>query len=140
MAGGFDACVARLQEYLAIDQAARLAAHPIGKQLEVAEAHKARMAKKLAGAEAAFVAQEAERAELAKRIEAQQAVVAEAKAAATKATAEVAALAIRYATERSGAQAAAGPGAAAAGSAARGTPPGYVTAHSAEEKRAERER
>ena len=134
VAGGYDACIAKLQDELAGAQAARRAANPLNKQLEVAEAHKTRMAKKLAEARSALQAREAEREEIDKKIQSQQAVVAEAEAPVAKATAEVAALAAQYASEKTPAAAAA-PVAAEPGAA----PSGFVSVAFAEEKWRERE-
>ena len=66
VAGGFDACVAKLQDELATAQSARRAANPPKQQLESAEAYQKRMEKKLAEARVVLQAREAELVELNK--------------------------------------------------------------------------
>ena len=132
VAGGYEACLARLQGELVAAQAARRAANPLKRQLESAEAHQARMAKKSAEAQATLRARQAERAELDRQLALQQQAVTAAEAAAAQATAEVAALAAQYAAERSG------PATAAAAVPAE-APPGFVSAAYADQVWAERE-
>ena len=136
--GGYEACLARLQGALASAQASKRAANPLSKQLEGAEAHKARMAKKVTDAKAVLAAREKEQQELLTQVEAQRKAVAEAEAALAKATAEVAELAVKYASERSAPTGAGGPP-AAAGQPATAPPPGYMSIAFAEEKWVERE-
>eukprot|EP00972_Heterocapsa_arctica_P096082 14174304-Heterocapsa_arctica.AAC.1 len=88
VAGGYEPCLVRLQEELNAAQAARRAVTPLSRQLEGAEAHKVRMAKKLVEARADLLAREAELQELNEGIAQQRAAVGEAEAAAAKASAE----------------------------------------------------
>lgn len=117
--------------------AARRAANPLKKQPESAEAHKARMEKKLADARAALLAREEELAEFQRRIQEQKATVRDAEAAAARASVEVATLAAQYASERTAAPATD----AAEPSGAHQPQPtaGFVSVAYAEEKWAERE-
>jgi hypothetical protein len=133
VAGGYELCLARLQGELNAAQAARRAVTPLSKQLEGAEAHKLRMAKKLAEARSDLLAREAELRELNEGIALQQAAVSEAEAAAAKACAEVATLAAKYAE---GSAESAEP---RAPPELMETPPGFVSIAFAEEKWAERE-
>jgi hypothetical protein len=115
--------------------AARRAADPLKKQLEGAEGHQTRMAKKLSDAKAGLDAKRQQLAEAQAAFEKQQGTVAEAEANAAKAVAEVAGLAARFASERSAAPA------PPADVHAEATPasPGFVSVAFAEEKWAERE-
>jgi chromosome segregation ATPase len=118
--------------------AARRAADPLKKQLEGAEEHQTRMAKKLANAKAGLEAKRRQLAEAQATLEKQQASVAEAEATAGKADAEVAVLAARFASERNAAPAQ--PAAAATTPVAQQPlPAGCVSIEFAEEKWAERE-
>lgn len=136
VAGGYSACLAQHQAALDRAQAARRAANPIKKQLETAEAHKERAAKKLADVQATLLSRKAEMEALTKQIELDTSCVTEAEAAAAHATAEVASLAAQFAQERStGSSAAASPAANAEDKPA----PGFVSIAFAEEKWAERE-
>ena len=130
VAGGYDECLAKVQQELSTAQAARRAGNPLSKQLESGEAHKARMAKKLEDAKATLQAREEELVLLHKQIGSQKAAVAEAEEAAAKAVSEVATLATKFASERSDASSAQGPAEA---------PAGYVSVSFAEQKWAERE-
>ena len=131
--GGFAECCSKLQEKLANAQVTRRAANPLTKQLEGAEAHKARMEKRLADEKATLSRQEARLEDLRKQIELQKTAVQEAEATAAKAAAEVAALAGRFASERTA------PSAPAKPDETSQAPPGFVSLEFAEAKWAERE-
>ena len=134
--GGYEACLARLQVELAAAQAAKRASNPLSKQLEGAEAFKARMDKKAADAKSALDDCEAAVLEAIRQRDLQKATLAEAEAAAARATGEVAVLAAKFASERAAAPAAP-EGASSTGGAQ--PPPGFVSVTFAEEKWQERE-
>jgi len=133
VAGGYDACVSKLQDELAQAQAARRAANPLKQRLESAELHKTRMEKRLAEAKASVQRREADLVELNRLIDADKAAVVEAESAAAKAGAEVASLAAQFASERSAMSS------ALAESAPERVPAGCISVSFAEEKWAERE-
>lgn len=101
VAGGYDACLGKLQAELAQAQVARRAANPFKTQLEGAEAHQARLVKKLADAKATLQTRDDQMAQVSKQIDLQSLAVAEGEAAVAKATAGVAKLAAQFASERS---------------------------------------
>ena len=136
VAGGYKECLARLQIDLDVAQAARRAANPLKEQLETAEFHKERMAKKLKEAHNTLDVQQKLLDDTVSRIENQRGIVAECELALRKAAAEVAELATKFATERTSASDQAPADAASLG----GAPSGFVTIAYAEEKWAERER
>ena len=131
VAGGYDACCSKVQDELLAAQASRRAANPLKKRLEGAEAHKHRMAKKLADEKATLEKQEARLAELNKLVESQKAAILEAEASMAKASDEVASLAAQFASERILP--------AASRADAEQAPAGFVPIAFAEEKWAERE-
>jgi hypothetical protein len=134
VAGGFEVCCANLQQELAEAQATRRSANPLKKQLEGAEAHKARMDKKVADDKAALQLLHDQLADVQKQMEKRKATLQESEAAAAKAAQEVASLATLFASERT-APATEVPPACGHGQ----PPPGYVAVAFAEEKWAERE-
>ena len=134
VAGGYEACLAKVQAELAHAQTARRAANPLKKQLEGAEAHKARMAKKLADAKSALQEREAALEAINKQIVDRRAALEEAEAISAKANAEVAALATKYAMERTD-HASTAP----ADTTGESAPSGFVSVKFAEDKWAERE-
>jgi hypothetical protein len=143
---GYESCLARLQAELSQAQAAKRANNPLGKQLEGAEAFKARMEKKLSDASKTLEEKLLAQAEAARLVELQKQTVREAEDAVTKAGAEVAALAAKFAAERVTASAV--PAGAATGSGglappaalpSAGPPAGFVSMAFAEEKWLERE-
>ncbi len=135
--GGYDGCIAKLQEDLSAAQAARRAANPLKRQLGDAEGHKARMAKKAEVARAKLVERQAEYEEACTQLALQKSVVEEAEAAEASAAAEVATLAAKYASERTDTTGATPNGTAVAEG---NPPPGYVSIAFAEEKWLEREK
>ena len=134
--GGYEACLARLQVELAAAQAAKRASTPLSKQLEGAEAFKARMDKKAVDAKSALDDCEAAVLEATRQRDLQKATLAEAEAAAARAADEVAVLAAKFASERTTAPTAP-EGASTSGGAQ--PPPGFVSVTFAEEKWQERE-
>jgi DNA repair exonuclease SbcCD ATPase subunit len=98
--GGYDACLAARQAELDAALAAKRAANPLGKQLEGAESHKARMLKKVADEKSELEDQRKQLEEMQQQVACQERVVAEAERKATAATAEVAELAEKFACER----------------------------------------
>jgi hypothetical protein len=133
--GGYTACVARLQEELSAAQAARRASDPISKQLEGAEAYKARVDKRLSEARVGLEEKEQEVLEAAKIRDQQRELVAEAETACAKAAEEVACLAKKLAADRATGQ----PGAEGNATVETSPPSGFVTVAYAEEKWLERE-
>jgi DNA repair exonuclease SbcCD ATPase subunit len=143
---GYDSSLAKLQAELSQAQAAKRASNPLGKQLEGAEAFKARMEKKLSDASKALEEKLLAQVEAARLVEVQKQTVREAEDAVTKAGAEVAALAAKFAAER--VTAAPGPTGGATGSGGpaqagalpqAGPPAGFVSLAFAEEMWQERE-
>jgi len=136
---GYEACITRLQDELAKAQAAVRASNPTSKRLEGAEAHKARMVKRLDDARAAQVESDAAVLAAQKLAEQRKAATAEAEAAVAKATQEVAELAVLLASEKASGQAAA-PGAPPnATTGAAPPPPGCVSIAFAEKAWQDRE-
>jgi len=103
LAGGYEKCVAERQAALDAALAARRASNPLDKQLEGAEAYKARRLKKVEEEKELLAEKQAEADEAIARLEDQKKELAEAERKAAEATAEVAELAARYAAERSAA-------------------------------------
>jgi hypothetical protein len=135
--GGYDALVAAARSELQQALAERRAANPLKKQLEGAEAHQCKTAKRLTEAKACLQKHECELAEVLKQIDLQKAVVAEAATAAAKADAEVAGLAAKFASERSAA--AQVPAGAATTEMEPTAAEGFVSIAFADQKWAERE-
>jgi hypothetical protein len=115
---------------------ARRAASPLKKQLEGAEGHQQRSAKKVADAKALLEARRKEVADAQAAMQLQKEALADLEAVLAKADAEVADLAARFASERNAAPAAP----ATSGTAQLdANPDGFVSRSFAEEKWAERE-
>ncbi len=100
--GGYDGLVTAARGELQSALAARRAANPLKKQLEGAEVHQQKMARRLADAKSFLQNREDERTQILKQIEIQKAAVVEAEDAVAKADAEVAGLAAKFASERAG--------------------------------------
>ena len=135
VAGGYESGLAKLQSDLSSAQAARRAANPLDKQLEGAEAFKARMLEKVEKAKKAVAETEQEQLAILAQLEEKHNALEEAEAAVKRATAEVASLAARCAAERNATAAPTGEPAAGA----KDPPEGFVSIAFAEEKWAERE-
>ena len=131
LAGGYEARLATAQAELEQANVARRAANPLKKQMDGAENHKARMAKKLEDAKSALQEREAAREAINAQIVERVAAVAEAEAANAKASAEVAAVAAKYASERTDPTRIVLDG--------EDAPPGFVSIQFADGKWAERE-
>jgi len=103
LAGGYEKCLAERQADLDKALAARRASNPLDKQLESAEAYKARRLKKVEEEKELLAERQAEADEAAARLEEQKKELADAQKKAAEAAAEVAELAARYAAERNAA-------------------------------------
>ncbi len=131
--GGYEECLAKLQQDLEKAQAAKRAANPLKQQLEGAEAHKGRMAKRLEEAKTKLQERQQAVDDANAQLALQKVSVEESETAMANAVAEVASLAAQYASERTET-------AVVQTTPPQAPSPGFVSITFAEEKWAERER
>lgn len=137
----YDAAVLAAQAKVEAAVVARRAAHPLRKQLEVAEGHKQRTSKRIDEAKVLLETRRKEVANAQAAAQLQEKTLADLEAVLAKAAEEVANLAARFAAERNAAPAAPAAGGAAPQTVgpAAGPPEGFVSVAVAEALWNERE-
>jgi len=139
LAGNYDDCITKLQDELAVAQAALRANNPTAKRLEGAESYKNRMEKRLEDAKSAQAKSDAAVLEAQQEASKRKTAVDEAEAAVAKALAEVAELAAKLAAEKATSPPVTANAPPQGADAAAAPPPGFVSVAFAEEKWKERE-